>query len=142
MQSKFLEFKNNVRKLLHTIFSILIKPNGFNKWDAREYKEERIEDEKETDASTHFLRIQKNQLLDWMQRLQRYTNTLPVFRFNSSRCDINFFYSYLIPYLINEKEIEPIVMKKAHVLVSFKIGDVQFLNMIQFLGRATTFTLL
>ena len=73
-----------------------------------------------------------------MQLLERYTNTLPVFRFNSGRYDINLVKSYLIPYLINEKEIEPSVIKKANDFVSFKVGDVQLLDIMKFLGGATT----
>ena len=46
--------------------------------------------------------------------------------------------SYLVPYLINEKEIEPSVIKKANDLVSFKLGDVQLLDIMKSLGGATT----
>ena len=73
-----------------------------------------------------------------MQNLERYTNTLPVFGFNSGRYHINVIKSYLIPYLINEREIEPSVIKKANGFVSFKFGDVQLLDIMKFLGGATT----
>ena len=138
MRSKFLEIENNIKRRLHTIFSILNERVSFNKIEAREYDDECIENEEETDASTHFLRIQKNQLIDLMQHLERYTNTLPVFGFNSGRYDINVIKSYLIPYLIKEKEIEPSVIKKANDFVSFKFGDVQLLDIMKFLGGATT----
>ena len=39
--------------------------------------------------SIQFLRIQKNQLIDLKQHLERYVNTLPVFGFNSGRYDLN-----------------------------------------------------
>ena len=71
-----------------------------------------------------------------MQHLKRYTKTLPVFGFNSGRFDINLIKSYLIPYLINEEEIEPSVIKKANDFVSFKFGDVHFLDLLNFLGGA------
>ena len=80
----------------------------------------------------------KNQLIDLMQHLEIYTYTLPVFGFNSGRYDINLIKSYLIPYLINEKEIEPSVIKKANDFVSFKIGDIQLLDIMKFLGGTTT----
>ena len=137
MRSKFLETENNIKKRLHTIFSILNERVSFNKIEAREYEDECIENEEETDASTHFLRIQKNQLIDLMQHLERYTNTLPVFGFNSGRYDINLIKSYLIPYLIKEKEIEPSVIKKAKDFFSFKFGDVQLLDIMKFLCGAT-----
>ena len=61
------------------------------------------------------------------QHLERYINTLPVFGFNSGRYDLNLIKSYLIPYLICDKEQETSVIKKANDFLSFK-----------FLGGATT----
>ena len=85
-----------------------------------EYEDECIDDTEETDISTQFLRRQKNQLIDLKQNLQRYVNTLPVFGFNSGRPDVNLIKSYLTPYLINDKEAEPMVIKKANDFISFK----------------------
>ena len=93
----FQKIDNNIKKRLHTIFSILNERGSFNKSEAREYEDECIENEEETHASTHFLRIQKKQLIGLMQHLERYTNTLPVFGFNSGRYDINLIKYYLIP---------------------------------------------
>ena len=101
MRSKFLEIENNVKKRLHTFFSILNERVSFNKSEAREYEDECIKDEGETDASTHFLMNQKNQMIDLMQHLERYAKTLPVFGFNSGRYDINLIKPFLIPYIIN-----------------------------------------
>ena len=72
-----------------------------------------------------------------MQHLERYTNTLTVFGFNSGRFDINIIRSYLIPYLINENETEPSVIKKANDFVAFKFEDVQLLDVVKFLVGAT-----
>ena len=88
--------------------------------------------------STQFLRIQKNQLIILKQHLERYANTLPVFGFNSGRYDLNLIKSYLIPYLIRDKEQETSVIKKANDLISFKFRDVQFVDIMKFLGGATT----
>ena len=49
MRSKFLENENNIKKRLHTIFSILNEPGSFNKSETREYEDECIENEEETD---------------------------------------------------------------------------------------------
>ena len=57
-----------------------------------------------------FSGFQKNHLIDSMQHPERYAITLPVFGFNSGRYDINLIKSQLIPYLINEKEIETSVI--------------------------------
>ena len=75
--------------------------------------------------------------LDLKQHLGRYVNTLPVFGFNSGRYDLNLNKPYLIPYLICDKEFEPTVIKKANDFISFKFGDVQFLDIIKFLRGAT-----
>ena len=104
MRSKFLDIKKK-SKSGYTIFSLINEWGSFNESEAREYEGECIEDEEETDASTHFLRIQKNQLIDLMQHLERYTNTLPVFGFNSGRYDINLIKSNLILYFINGRKM-------------------------------------
>ena len=67
----------------------------------------------------------KNQLIDLIYNLERYTNTLPLFGFNTCRYDINFTKSYRLPYLINEKEIEFSNIKKANDFTSFTFGDNQ-----------------
>ena len=103
-----------------------------------EYKDECIEDSEETDITTQFLQIQKNQLIDLKQDLERYVNTLPVFGFNSDRYDLNFIKSHAIPYLIRNKEQETSVIKKANVFIPFKFGDVEFLDIMMFLSGATT----
>ena len=54
-----------------------------------EYEDDCKEDTEETDKSTQFLRLQKNQLFDLNQNLERYVNTLSVFGFNSGRYDLN-----------------------------------------------------
>ena len=69
-----------------------------------EHEDECIEDSEKADMSTQFLRIQKTQLIDLKQHLERYVNTLPVFGFNSGRYDLNLIKSYLIPYLIRDKK--------------------------------------
>ena len=72
------------------------------------------------------------------EHLERYCNVLPVFGFNSAKYDINFIKSYLLPILINERNMEPIVIKKAKQFVSFKFGNVQLLDIMNFLGGATS----
>ena len=45
--------------------------------------------------------------------------------------------SYLQPLLVNERGIEPIVIKKANQFVSFKFGDVQLLDVLNFRSGTT-----
>ena len=82
--------------------------------------------------------MQKNQLIELQEHLERYCNVLPVFGFNSAKYDINVIKSYLLPILINERNMEPIVIKKANQFASFKFGDVQLPDIMNILGGATS----
>ena len=82
--------------------------------------------------------MQKNQLIELQEHLERYCNVLPVFGFSSAKYDINLIETYLLPILINERNMEPIVNKRAKQLVSFNFGDVQLLDIMNFLGGATS----
>ena len=44
----------------------------------------------------------------------------------------------MLPILVNEQQIEPAFIKKANQFVSFKFGDVQLLDFMNFLGGATS----
>ena len=63
---------------------------------------------------------------------------LPVFGFNSAKYDINLIKSYWLPMRVNKRDIEPTVIKKDNQIVSFKFGDIQLLNIMKFLGGATS----
>ena len=63
---------------------------------------------------------------------------LLVFGFNSSKYDINLIKRSLVPLLVNERELEPTVIKKANPLVTFKFGDLHLLDILKFLGGATS----
>ena len=97
-----------------------------------------ILEKEEKGSSTQFLQMQKNQLIDFQEHFERYCNVLPVFGFNSAKYDINLIQSYLLPILVNERDIEPTVTKKANQFVSFKFGDNQLLDIMNFLGGATS----
>ena len=64
-----------------------------------------------------------------------------MFDFNSGRYDLSLITSYLIPYLICDKEIKPTVIKKGSDFISFKIEDVQFFDTLKFLREARTLDL-
>ena len=97
-----------------------------------------IVEEEEKDLSTQFLQMQKNQLIDLQEHFERYCNVLPVFGLNSAKYDINLIKSYLLPILVNERDIEPTVIKKSNQFVSFMFGDIQLLDIMNFLGGATS----
>ena len=88
--------------------------------------------------SKSFLQIQQKQLLDLQSHFNNYVDTLPVFGFNSGKYDLNLIKAYLIPHLLNDRDIQPMVIKKANQFVSFKFGDIQFLDILNFLAGATS----
>ena len=88
--------------------------------------------------STQFLQMQKNQLFDLQEHFERYCKVLPVFGIDSAKFHINLIKSYLLPILVNERGIEPTVLKKANPFVSFKFGDIQLLDIMNFVGGATS----
>ena len=92
----------------------------------------------ETCTSTQLLQVQKKQLIDLQEHLERYCNVLPVFGFNSAKYDLNLIKSYSLPTLVKEDNIEPTVIKKANQFISFKFGDIQLLGIMIFLGGATS----
>ena len=75
----------------------------------------------ETCTSTHFSRIQKKQLIELQDYLERFCNVLPIFGFNSEKYDLNLIKSYVLPILVNERNIEPTDIKKANQFISFQI---------------------
>ena len=137
MKLKFLEVETAIKsKLTRTLESL----------NERRYRNERVsefedhcfeDDNEEKDASTQFLQMRRNQLIELQEHLERYCNLLPVFGFNSAKYDINLIKSYLLPILINERNMEPTVIIKANQFVSFKFDDVQLLDIMNFLGGAT-----
>ena len=94
--------------------------------------------EEKKDFSIQFLQMQKNQLIDLREHFECYCNVLPVFGSNSAKYDFILIKSYLLPILVNERDIEPTVITKANKFSSFKFGDIQLLDIMNFLGGATS----
>ena len=137
MQTKFASIQEIINSRVKSIFEKLNKRKA-RTTPAFDFEDECIEEVEDADMSTQFLQMQKNQLLDLQQHFERYINILPVFGFSSGKYDLNLIKSYLLPYLIHERDIQPTVIKKANHFVSFKFGDVQFLDILNFLGGATS----
>ena len=136
---RFIEVEAAIKIKLSSILQQLNQRHSqrerVNDYDNDEYFNDTAE---EKELSTQFLQMQKNHLIELQEDFERYCNTLPVFGFNSAKYDINFIKSYLLPVLVNERQIEPTVIKKANQFVSFKLGDVQLLDIMNFLGGATS----
>ena len=82
----------------------------------------------EDNSSTQVLQIQKNQLIDLQEHSERHCKTLKVFGFNSAKYHNNFIMSYLLPILINERDVKPIVMKKDILLLRSNFVRFNFLT--------------
>ena len=137
MRTNFSSIEAIIRARVNAIREDLNKRKDRNA-STSECEDEGTEEDDEADMSTQFLQMQKNQLLDLQQHFERYVNTLPVLRFNSGKYDLNLIKSYLLPYFIHERDVQPTVIKKANHFVFLKFGDVKFLDILNFLGGATS----
>ena len=139
MKLRFIEVETAIKIKLSSILEQLNQRQSQRErvidYDNNEYFHDTAEEE---ELFTQFLQMRKNQLIDLQEHFERYCNTLPVFGFNSAKYDINLINSYLLPILVNERQIEPAVIKKANQFVSFKFGDVQLLDIMNFLGGDTS----
>ena len=106
MKSLFFDIETTIKTKLG---SILEKPT--QRHNRREPAD--LDDcDNETCTSTHFLQIQKKQLIELQDHLERFCNVLPIFGFNSAKYDLNLIKSYLLPILVDERNIGPTVIKK------------------------------
>ena len=83
----------------------------------------------------------KKQLIDSQDHFERYCKVLLVFGFNSAKYDINLIKSYLLPILVNVRDIELTVLKKANQFVFSKFGDIQLLDILNSIGGAPVLNL-
>ena len=118
---RFIEVETAIKIILSSILEQLNQRHSQQErvidCDNDEYFNDTAE---EKEFSTQLLQMQKNQLIDRQEHFERYCNTLPVFGFNSAKYDINLIKSYLLPILVNKRQVEPAVIKKANKFVSFK----------------------
>ena len=110
MKNLFLDIKSTRKIKLGSIFEKLTQ--RLSRRESARFDMSQDDCDKETCASTQFLQVQKNQKFDLQETLARRCNVLPVFVFNSAKYDLNLIKSYLLPILVNERDIEPTVIKK------------------------------
>ena len=107
---KFLEVETAIKSKLSRALESLTERRWRNQ-RAFQFEDQCFEDDNEDkDVSAQFLQMQKNQLIELQEHLERYCNVLPVFGFNSAKYDINLMKSYLLPILINERNMDPTVI--------------------------------
>ena len=133
LKFRFIELETAIKIKLSSILEQLNQRHSQRERVIDYYNNEYFNDTaEETELSTQFLQMQKAQLNDLQEHFERYCNTLPVFAFNSAKYGIKLIKSYLLPILIKERQIEPTVIKKANQFASFKFGDVQLLDIMNF----------
>ena len=138
MKLKFLDVETAIKSKLTRTLESLNERRCCNQ-RVFEFEDQCCEDDNaEKDASTQTLQKQKNQLIELQEHLDLYCNVLPLFGFPSAKYDIILIKSYFLHILINERIMEPAVIKKANQFVFFKFGDVQLLDIMNFLGGATS----
>ena len=97
-----------------------------------------IVDSDEQDLPTQFLEMQRNQIINLQEHLEQYCNVLSVFGSNKAKYDLNLIKSHLLPLLVNERDIEPTRIKKANQFISLEFGDIQLIDIMNFLYDATS----
>ena len=112
MKNLFLDINSTIKIKLDSILEKLIQRHN------RGEQADLDECDNETCSSTQFLQIQKKQLIDLQDHLKRYCNVLFIFGFKSAKYDLNLIKSYLLPILVNERNIEPTVIKKKRTSLS------------------------
>ena len=136
-KNSFLDIKTTIKNKLGNTLEKLTKRH--NRRESARFDMSQDDCDNEICASTQFLQIQKNHIFDLQGSLERYFNVLTAFGFHSAKYDLKLIKSYLLPILVNEREIEPTVIKKVNQFISFKFGDIQLLDIMNFLGGATSF---
>ena len=137
MKLNFFEVETAIKiKLCAILEQLKQRPNQAER--VSNFVDDCMVEEDENDLSTQFLQMQKNQIIDLQELFERYCNVLPVFGFNSAKYYINLIKLYLLPILVNERDIEPTVIKKANQFGFFKFGDIQLLDIMNSLGGATS----
>ena len=89
-------------------------------------------------ASTQFLQLQKNRVIDLQEDLELYCIIVTVFVLNSAKNDLNVIKSCLLPIFVNEGDIAPTLIKRTNQIIEFKIRHFQLLDKKNSLGGATS----
>ena len=132
MKLQFLDIKTSINSRPNAIFAVLDRTRRPRE-TVLEFEDECLEVEAK-DVSTQFLQMQKNQLLDLQEYLERDRNVLAIFGYNSAKYDINLIKRNFYHYWLTRESWS----QKANQFVPFKIGDVQLLNILNSLGGATS----
>ena len=122
----FFDLKTTINIKLGSILEKLTQRNN------RREQADLDECDNETCTSTQFLQIQKKQLTDLQEHLERYCNISPIFSCNSAKYDLKLMKYNFLPILVNERIIKPNDIKKVDQFISIKLGDIQLLDIMNF----------
>ena len=132
MKNLLLDIKTTIKIKLGSILKKLTQPHNRG-------EQVGLDDcDNETCSSTQFLHIQRKKLNNLQENLAGYCNFLPFFDFNSPKYDLNLIKPFLLPILVYQRNIGPTVIKKANQFISTEIGDIQLLDIMNYLGGATS----
>ena len=81
-------------------------------------------------ASTHFLQIQEDHLIDLQELINFYCNVILAL--------VHYLVSFLLSILSDERVIEPTLIREANQIVFNKLGDIHVLSTVNFLGVKTS----
>ena len=95
------------------------------------------DEEEDEELEIRRLRCELKMLSKLRQDFENYYSTIPVFGFNSSRYDLNLIKEYL-HHLLIEKNVVPKVIRTGNKYIGMNFHGSQFLDILNFLGGATT----
>ena len=96
------------------------------------------DEEEDEELEIRRLRCELKMLSNVRQDFENYYSTIPVFGFNSSRYDLNLIKEYLLHHLLIEKNVVPKVIRTGNKYIGMNFLGLQFLDIVNFLGGATT----
>ena len=96
------------------------------------------DEKEEEELEIRRLRCELKMLSKLRQDFENYYSTIPVFGFNSSRYDLNLIKEYLLHHLLIEKNVVPKVIRTGNKYIGMNFLGLQFLDILNFLGGATT----
>ena len=129
MKNLFFDIKKTINIKLRSIWEKLTQRHN------RGEQADLDDCDNETCTSTQLLQIQKKQIIDLQEHLENYCNVLPIFGFNSAKYDLNLIKSYLLPILVNQRNIEPTVSKKNEPVHLFLIRRYSAVGYYEFSWR-------
>ena len=88
---------------------------------------------------THFLKIQKIQMIAAQEQSERFFSVLFVFDFEKSKYDIVLMKPCFLHKLVIEQNVQQVINRKANQNILLKFAEVQLLHTMNFFDGAASF---